>query len=147
MRVLVIGALLVLLAGCGSNNAPKAGWSGSLEQKADGTLAIASFNDFLTGDGKEFARSPIAAVTEFLGLDKSSAAVIEINATSPGEVRNYSEVVATLDGLLDDSVRAARYTVELHRDANELWSVRAADWAQRCQPSRGHQDFSAKPCV
>jgi hypothetical protein len=145
--VLVLSALVLLLAGCGSKSAPKAGWSGPLEQKADGTLAIAGFNEFLTGDGQEFARSPIAAVTEFLGLDKSSAAVIEINATSPGEVRNYSEVVATLDGLLDDSVRAARYTVELHRDAQQVWSLRAGDWAQRCQSGRGHQNFSAKPCV
>jgi hypothetical protein len=55
--------------------------------------------------------------------------------------------VATLEGLLDDSVRARRYTVELQRDQSMKWRVRDADWAQRCQPGRGHQDFSAQNCL
>jgi hypothetical protein len=110
-------------------------------------VAISGFNDFLAGDGKEFASSPIAAVTEFLGLDESTAPETTIVATSPAEVRNFSEVVVTSNGLLDDSVRATRYTVELQRDQSKLWRLRAADWAQRCQPGRGHQDFSAKSCV
>jgi len=62
-------------------------------------------------------------------------------------VRDDSKVVATLNGLLDDSVSAARYTIDLHRDGQKLWSVRAASWAQVCRPARGHQDFSFKPCV
>ena len=38
-----------------------------------------------------------------------------VQATSPGEVQNFSEVVVTLDGLLDDSIRAARYTIGVPR--------------------------------
>jgi hypothetical protein len=141
-----LAAALVLLAGCGSSGPAKSGWSGPPKANASGKLPVSEFNDFLAGDGEEFARSPIAAVTEFLGLDRSSASETTVVATSPGEVRDYSEVVVTLDGLLDDSVRAARYTVELHRQA-KAWRVSAADWAQRCRPGRGHQDFSSKPCV
>ena len=70
-----------------------------------------------------------------------------LRATSPGEVRNFSEVTATLDGLLDDSVQAARYTVELQRNDAKAWRVRAVDWAQQCQAGRGHQAFSPQPCV
>jgi hypothetical protein len=138
---------MLLLAGCGSNGGDESGWSGPPKPDASGKVETSGFNDFLAGDGKEFADSPIAAVAEFLGLDKSTAAETSIVATSPGEVRNFSEVVATLNGLLDDSVRAARYTVELQRDQSERWRLRAVDWAQKCQPARGHQDFSAKPCV
>ncbi|MDP9286459.1 MAG: hypothetical protein M3P41_16105, partial [Actinomycetota bacterium] len=89
----------------------------------------------------------IEAVTKFLRLDDTSAAVTTFRATSPGEVRNFSEVVVTLDGLLDDSVRATRYTIELQRDADGMWRLRAADWAAQCQPGRGHQDFSPKLCT
>ena len=128
MRPLAVAASLALLAGCGSSGGSKGGWSGRPRQNLDGQL-------------------PIAAVTEFLGLDRSSAGVIDIRATSPGEVRGDSAVVATLSGLLDDSVSTARYTVELHRNGQQLWSVRAADWAQVCRPGRGHLDFSFKPCV
>jgi len=147
VRPLAVAASLALLAGCGSSGGSKGGWSGPPRQNLDGQLPIADFNDYLAGDGTAFARSPIAAVTEFLGLDRSSAGVIDIRATSPGEVRDDSEVVATLSGLLDDSVSTARYTVELHRNGQQLWSVRAADWAQVCRPGRGHLDFSFKPCV
>jgi len=147
VKGLAVGVSVVLLAGCGSSSAAPAHWNGTLKPKADGSLDVSVFNDFLTGEGKLFASSPIAAVTELLRLDRTSAAETTVRATSPGEVRNFSEVVATLAGLLDDSVRDARYTVELQRGANDLWRVRAADFAQRCQPHRGHPDFSAKPCV
>lgn len=147
-RLLVLAALLVL-AGCGSSGGggETARWPGPPKAAAGGHVEISGFNDFLAGDGKQFAGSPIAAVTEFLRLDKSTADAITVRSTSPGEVRNFSEVVAILDGLLDDSVRAARYTLELQRnDANE-WRLRATDWAQRCRAGRGHQDFSPQPCV
>jgi hypothetical protein len=147
MRGVALLAIVVVLAGCGSGGGSKATWPGAAKADAAGKVEVGGFNDFLAGDGKEFAGSPIAAVTEFLRLDKSSASVTTVVATSPGEVRNFSEVVATLDGLLDDSVRTERYTVELQRDPSKLWRVRAVDRAQRCRSGRGHQDFSPRPCV
>jgi hypothetical protein len=147
-RALAVGVGVLVLAGCGSDGGDStATWSGPPRANAAGHVPVSGFNDFLAGDGKAFARSPVAAVAEFLALDRSSAVETTVVATSPGEVRNFSEVVATLDGLLDDSVRAARYTVELQRDKNGLWRLRAVDWAQRCQPGRGHQSFSAESCV
>jgi len=146
-RLLLLAGVIVL-AGCGSNGDGKmASWSGPPKAGANGHVEISGFNDFLAGEGKEFAASPIVAVTEFLRLDESTASAITVLSTSPGEVRNFSEVVATLDGLLDDSVRAARYTVELERNDSNEWRLRATDWAQRCQAGRGHQDFSPRPCV
>jgi len=152
-RVLLPAAavLALVLAGCGSDSgssgSQQSTWSGPPMPSADGTLAFADFNTYLAGDGQAFATSPTAAVTEYLGLDKMSAAVTTMRATSPGEVRNFSEVVTTLEGLLDDSVKASRYTVELQQNDAKQWRVRAAEWAQSCQAGRGHQDFSPEPCV
>jgi hypothetical protein len=145
VRPLLLLAAVLALAGCGSS-ARHADWNRP-QAKPDGTLPVSAFNDFLAGDGQDFARSPIEAVTKFLRLDSTSAAVTTFKATSPGEVRNFSEVVVTLDGLLDDSVRAARYTIELQRDAGGKWRLRAADWAEQCQQGRGHQDYSPKLCL
>jgi hypothetical protein len=151
-RLLLSAAVLTLaLAGCGSDSGSgdtkQSTWPGPPKPRADGTIPIADFNAYLVGDGQAFATSPTAAVTEFLGLDESSASVTTMRATSPGEVRNFSEVVTTLEGLLDDSVKASRYTVELQRNDAMQWRLRAAEWAQSCQTGRGHQDYSPEPCV
>jgi hypothetical protein len=108
---------------------------------------VSGFNDYLAGGGKVFSGSPTAATAEFLALDRASAVDSTVQATSPGEVRNFSEVVATLNGLQDDSVRDARYTLEYQRNEAGDWRLRAADYAQRCQQGRGHQDFSPENCV
>jgi hypothetical protein len=148
VRALAVGVAVLVLAGCGSSkSAEPAHWQGTPKPNADGSLPVADFNAFLAGDGKAYAGSPTAASAEFLRLDKTTAAESTVVATSPGEVRNFSEVVATLAGLQDDSVRDARYTLEFQRGDDELWRLRAADWAQRCQPGRGHQDFTATDCV
>ena len=151
-RLLLPAAVLTLaLAGCGSDSgsgdAKPSTWPEPSKPRADGTIPVADFNTYLAGDGQAFATSPTAAVTEFLGLDDSSASVTTMRATSPGEVRNFSEVVTTLEGLLDDSVKASRYTVELQRNDAMQWRLRAAEWAQSCQTGRGHQDYSPEPCV
>lgn len=142
--------MVLALAGCGgssSNNGAPPAWTATPKPDAAGHIPVAAYNDFLAGDGKVFARSPTAASAEFLGLDRTSAMVSTVQATSPGEVRNFSEVVATLTGLQDDSVRDARYTLEFQKDkASGDWRLRAADYAQRCQQGRGHQDYSPKLC-
>ena len=140
------------LAGCGGSGSSSKSealpdWTATPKPDAAGHIPVADYNDFLAGEGKVFARSPTAATAEFLGLDRTSAMVSTVEATSPGEVRNFSEVVATLTGLQDDSVRDARYTLEFQKDkASGDWRLRAADYAQRCQAGRGHQDFSPKLC-
>jgi hypothetical protein len=144
-------AAVFALAGCGSDSggdekaAPH--WGGPPRADTSGHVPVSGFNDYLAGDGKVFARSPTAATAEFLALDRASAVDSTVRATSPGEVRSFSEVVATLNGLQDDSVRDARYTLEYQRNEDGDWRLRAADYAQRCQQGRGHQDFSPENCV
>jgi hypothetical protein len=144
----VVFALVFALAGCGGSGASKTAlpeWGGPPKADSAGHVAVAGYNDFLAGDGKIFAGSPTAATSEFLRLDRTGALQTTVEATSPGEVRNFSEVVATLVGLQDDSVRDSRYTLEFQKK-NGQWTLRAVDYAQRCQPGRGHQDYSPKLC-
>ena len=56
-------------------------------------------------------------------------------------------VTATVDHLLDDSTLLVRSG--LHFVAADDGSIRltAGAWSQRCQPGRGHADFSIEPCV
>jgi hypothetical protein len=144
-RLLLVVAVLALV-GCGSSSGPKAGWSGPAPAGADGTLGVADFNDFLTGDGQDFAGSPVMAATEFLRLDEVDAGTTTVVSTAPGEVRDQATVVVTLDQLLDDSVRAARYRLELERPDGD-WRLRSAMVTHRCQPGRGHAGFSTEPCM
>jgi len=150
LRGLAIAAAAFALAACGGDSksggeaAPS--WGGPPRADSSGQVDVSGFNDYLEGDGSVFARSPTAATAEFLALDKSTAAVSTVEATSPGEVRNFSEVVATLTGLQDDSVRDARYTLEFQKK-DGAWRLQAGDYAQRCQQGRGHQDFSPADCV
>ena len=149
--MVVLATLFALaLAGCGGSGGSKPAalpeWSGPPRADSAGHVAVAGYNDFLAGDGKIFARSPTAATSEFLRLDRTSAEQTTVEATSPGEVRNFSEVVATLVGLQDDSVRDSRYTLEFQRKNGE-WALRAVDYAQRCQSGRGHQGYSPADCT
>jgi hypothetical protein len=134
------------VAGCGGESA-QPDWPGPGQPGADGSLEVASFNEFLADEGELYARSPFAAVTEFLRLDDATAASISLVSQAPGEARSPVTVVATLDRLFDDSVRAQRYVLVLDLGTDESWRVRSAKVTQRCWPGRGHQTFSAELCV
>ena len=146
MTRLLLVVAVVALAGCGSTSGPKAEWSGPSPAAADGTLAVGDYNDFLAGDGQPFAASPVLAATEFLRLDQIDAGQTTIVSTAPGEVRDEASVLVTLEGLLDDSVRAARYQLELERPSSD-WRLRSAKVTHSCQAGRGHAGFSTEPCV
>ncbi|MEE3715625.1 hypothetical protein V2H45_02575 [Tumidithrix elongata RA019] len=54
--------------------------------------------------------------------------------------------VFTRTGLADDSVNGFRYRVELIRQENQLWRIVWVGMQTKCQPERGHQDWSSKLC-
>jgi len=139
--------LALALAGCGSSSSSGNEWDASVKAGPNGSLDVEKFNDFLARGGDIFASSPIAAVTEFLRLDTVSAATTSIQSTTPGETRDQSAVVVILDGLLDDSIRAARYDIGLQRDPSQMWRLTSARLTVRCQAGRGHANFSAKRCI
>ena len=54
-------------------------------------------------------------------------------------------VTAIYDGLRDDSTRAQKKVAPVYY-SNNTWTLGSATVTQRCQPGRGHQDFSSVLC-
>ena len=132
-----------LLAGCGSASVQP--WTGPPRPDADGRIAVEAFNDYL-GDHEEYASSPEALASEFLGLAHHSAAITSIVTREPPEGGPRASVAVVLDGLPDDSVRSARYLLTTSRQGDS-WRLDTARGAVRCRVGRGHLAFSTAPCV
>ena len=124
-----------LLAGCGSGKQ----WAGPPRPSADGTVSVTGFTDF--------RRAPIDTAAAFLRLDERQAATTSLVSKTNAEGGDQATVTATFGGLLDDSINAQQYVLLLERQADGTWLLRSATFSQRCQPGRGHQDFSPAPCV
>lgn len=109
-------------------------------------MAVDGFNRFLSRN-PDLARSPIRATVEFVRLKDPRALTTAVRARA-SRLENPDSVRVTLteDGLPDDSIRAIRYVLEFRRSGRR-WRLESARRTQRCQPGRGHQGFSAKPCV
>lgn len=120
-------------------------WNGPPTPDEKGNMAVGGFNDYLSEHPK-IAQSPVRATIAFVQLKDPGALTTRIGAKTP-QLENPSKVrvVLTEDGLADDSVRAVRFALEFRR-AGGRWKLESARRTQRCQPGRGHQGFSAKPC-
>jgi hypothetical protein len=143
----LLAALLsaVALAGCGKDESGST-WDGPPEPAADGTVAVEDFNAYLADVDETWEGSATLTAGQFLRLDERTVSRTTIAATGSPEGGGPETVVVTLDGLADDSVRAERWTLELEPDG-ETYTLAAARRDLRCQPDRGHQDFTPEPCV
>lgn len=128
-----------------SRGMPEA-WSGPPRPDESGHIPVEGFNRFLSRH-PDLARSPVRATIEFVRLKDPSALTTTVRAEA-SRLENPQEVRVTLtqDGLPDDSIRAVRYVLEFKR-AGQRWELESARRTQRCQPGRGHQRFSPKPCL
>jgi hypothetical protein len=150
VRLLAYAAVLLAAAvagGCG-NGSDEPVWEGPPAPAADGTVAVDGFVRY-AGDVEEpWEGSAAMAATEFLRLDKRTVAqtTIAANASAPSEGTGPETVIVTLDGLFDDSVRAERWTLSFAPEGEE-YTLTTASRAFRCQPERGHRDFTREPCV
>jgi hypothetical protein len=148
VRLLAYAAFLlatVALGGCGGSS-DEATWDGPPEPSADGTVAVDGFGDYTAEVEETWEGSPATAAGVFLRLDQRTAVRTTIGATASPEGSGPQTVVVTLDGLADDSIRAERWTLSFQPD-DDVYRLTDARWAQRCQPDRGHADFSPEPCV
>jgi hypothetical protein len=136
--------------GCSAATPGSEAWTGTVGDLVDpdtGQLDPTAFNAFLAGATPPVSVSPCDATRVLLHADRSpgegeTLVVVVDPSTAAG-----TTVKAAADHLLDDSTAAVRY--ELHFVAVDDGSIRltAGAWSQRCQPGRGHEDFSIEPCV
>ena len=149
MRLSAYAALcltFVALAGCSADGGGEDEWAGPPEPAADGSVAVDGFADYQDGVDELWERSAELAAAEFLRLEERTAVRTTIAGRSEGEGAGPRGVTVTLDGLLDDSVRAERWLL-LFEPEGEAYALGSAVRTLRCQPGRGHEDFSAEPCV
>ncbi|MDQ1447235.1 MAG: D-methionine transport system substrate-binding protein [Actinomycetota bacterium] len=125
---------------------PQTGWPGPT-LRPDGTVPIAPFNAFVDTSRATWRESPLRTSVEFLQLDDTGARTTTLRVTTNPDSLQQAEVIVTADGLLDDSVHATRFEVQLARRSDASWRLTSARWSQKCQPNRGHQDFTPALCV
>jgi hypothetical protein len=158
LRLAGLLVLLVLVAGCGygDDDADEEAPTGQAQavprvpdpEDGTGALPVEDFNDFLEEARPVFATSALRTAIEFAHAGEGQAATTSVLAAEgPEGAGDQASVTVTRDGLADDSVRAVRYVIELERDDDGTWRLRSAQRLQRCQPQRGHQDFSPQLCT
>jgi hypothetical protein len=148
VRVLAYAACVLAataLASCGTDT-EKPAWAGPPDPAADGTVSVDDFTAYLDDVDERWEGSAAMAAAEFLRLDMRTATTTTIEGRASAEGTGPETVAVTLDGLLDDSVRAERWTLTFEPEGDGFRLTSAA-WAQRCQTGRGHEDFSPEPCV
>jgi len=155
--------LAVVAAACGraptavpserprSSPSPTPTWSGPGQPGEDGTIQVDGFNTYASETGAGWAQSPIRMALEFLALGDPSdpdggAFITTAEQRASPEGGTEATVLVTLQGLLDDSVQAVRYSLEFEKQGGS-WKLVTATWGQRCAEGRGHQDFSVELCV
>jgi hypothetical protein len=145
VRLLACAALplsALALAGCGGGVAEV----GQPTRQPDGTASVDEFVEYAEAVDEDWEHSAAMAAGEFLRLDERRAARTSIEGTASAEGAGPETVIVTLDGLLDDSIRAERWRLTFVPEG-DTYQLTAAEWAQRCQPGRGHEAFSPEPCL
>ena len=145
VRIFAYAALLsaaAALEGCGGEAAEV----GPPTMEPDGTASVDEFVEYAKAVDEDWERSAVMSAAEFLRLDERTVARTSIEGTASAEGVGPEAVIVTLDGLFDDSIRAERWTLMFEPDG-ETYRLTEAKWAQRCQPGRGHQEFSTELCV
>jgi hypothetical protein len=148
VRLVACAASIVALAiaGCGSDTAVELVWGGPPEPGPGGVVSVDGFVSFQADVDEHWEGSAAMTAGEFLRLDERTATTTTIEGKASAEGAGPQTVVVTLDGLLDDSIRAERWTLGFEQDSG-VYTLTAALREQRCQPGRGHQEFSADNCV
>jgi len=136
--------LALVVTGCGGEGG--ATWAGPPDPASDGTVAVEDFSAYQDDVDEPWEGSAAMAAAEFLRLDERAAARTTIEGRASAEGAGPEIVTVTLDGLFDDSIRSERWTLTFEPEG-ETYRLTAAEWALRCHPGRGHEDFSAEPCV
>jgi hypothetical protein len=104
-------------------------------------------NEFLAGAATPVSVSPCDATRVLLHADRSQGegetlVVVVEPATEDGTI-----VTATVDHLLDDSTATVRDQLHFDQADDGSIALTSGSWSQRCQPGRGHEDFSIEPCT
>ena len=148
MRLLsaALAVCALALTGCGSEVDVELVWSGPPDPGAGGVAGTDGFAAYQESVDEHWERSAAMAAAEYLRLDERTSGRTTIAARATAEGRGPTTVVVTLDGLLDDSVEAERWTLGFD-ETDGVYRLTAALRELRCRPERGRSDFAPEPCL
>jgi hypothetical protein len=135
---------------CSAQVPDSSGWNSEIDALIDtttGAVNVAPFNDFLLSASVPINRSPCDAARVLLHLDRPRQEAETASVAVDPEGAANATVTVTIDNLADDSIAAVRYVLRFEDHGDDAIRLAAGSWSQRCQPGRGHQDFTTELCV
>lgn len=93
---------------------------------------------------EDWVSDPVLISLKFTGPFEGRKQSIERVNENP-ESNKVVQVTIINDGLLDDSVKAEKFVVDMSNE-NDAWQITGAVKTVQCYKGRGHEDFSAEPC-
>lgn len=113
-------------------------------------LDVGPFNKKLekaVADKKDWVTMPTQVVANLVEqFSETRSRNIEI-VSKFADVTDDLTVIVTDDGYADDSVRGVQYKFQIKLNEQGTWKVVSAEKAQRCWEGRGHDDYTAEPCI
>lgn len=105
---------------------------------------VINVQEFISSNRIRVTIPKAVAVQLFSNLEEQEGRKSEdISVAYP--TQNTSVIVHTTVGLADDSVSGIRNRIELRRNQNK-WKIVWVGRQYKCQPNRGHQDWSGSLC-
>lgn len=122
-------------------------WGGEVQVDVEsGTVAAPGFDDFVTAEVPGWAFDPREAAVVLLDMgSQPEGRTVEV--TQQEATGGQVVVTVTVANLRDDSVNAERYTITFDTAPDVPVSFVDGSYRVRCQPGRGHQDFSTELCA
>ena len=122
-------------------------WNGRLDvDVATGAISAEGFNTFVDTRQPIEARTAGGTALMLVGRDDAPETATALSER-PG-TDDRTTVTITKSNLLDDSIHAVRYQIELQQMPDDtLFRFIGGEWGQQCQPDRGHQDFTTELCA
>ncbi|MCB1025616.1 MAG: hypothetical protein KDB79_14560 [Acidobacteria bacterium] len=123
-----------------------------LEGGADGfkTLDVKDFNKKIAeaaAANQAWVKAPFQVIANIIEpFSEMSSRKVEM-VSEYADVTDSLTVTVTDDGYADDSVRGEKFIYQLKLEDSGIWKVVSAKKAQVCWKNRGHQDYSAAPCL
>jgi hypothetical protein len=146
LRYVAVCLAAAALAGCQGDGGDESTWAGPPTPEADGSVSVEEFAAHQEDVDELWERSAELSAAEFLRLEERTSVRTTIAGRSEGEGGGPRGVTVTLDGLLDDSVRAERWLF-VFEPSGETYTLFSAVRTLQCNPGRGHEHFSAEPCL
>ncbi len=113
------------------------------ESNARADFRVINVQEFISSNRIRVSTPKAVAVQLFSNSEEEGRKSEEISVAYPtGET---AVIVHTMVGVADDSVAGIRNRIELKRNQNK-WEIVWVGEQYKCQPNRGHQDWSGNVC-